>query len=74
MLGFSFQSRGEPMTEAENIVSEHLRHIRGVVDATREDIREIKGRLGYSKANTRTCRTASIGSTRASSESSNGWN
>lgn len=34
------------MTEVENIVLEHLRHIRGVVDATREDIREIKGRLG----------------------------
>lgn len=34
------------MTEVENIVLEHLRHIRGVVDSTREDIREIKGRLG----------------------------
>lgn len=34
------------MTEVENIVLEHLRHIRGAVDSTREDIREIKGRLG----------------------------
>lgn len=34
------------MTEVESIVLEHLRHIRGAVDSTREDIREIKGRLG----------------------------
>ena len=34
------------MTEAENIVLEHLCHIRGAVDSIREDIREIKGRLG----------------------------
>ncbi len=34
------------MTEVESIVLEHLRHIRGAVDSAREDIREIKGRLG----------------------------
>lgn len=34
------------MTEIENIVLEHSRHIRGAVDSVREDIREIKGRLG----------------------------
>jgi predicted nuclease with TOPRIM domain len=34
------------MTETENLVLEHLRHIRAAVDSTREDIREIKGRLG----------------------------
>ncbi len=33
-------------TEAENPVLEHLRHIRGAVDALREDNREIKTRLG----------------------------
>ena len=30
------------MTEAENLVLEHLRHIRGAVDA----MREVKSRLG----------------------------
>ena len=34
------------MTETENLVLEHLRHIRGAVDAVREDMREVKGRLG----------------------------
>ena len=34
------------MTETENLVLEHLRHIRSAVDSVREDIREIKGRLG----------------------------
>jgi predicted nuclease with TOPRIM domain len=34
------------MTEVENLVLDHLRHIRGAVDSVREDIREIKGRLG----------------------------
>jgi DNA-binding FrmR family transcriptional regulator len=32
--------------ETENLVLEHLRHIRGAVDALREDNREIKTRLG----------------------------
>jgi len=27
-------------------VLEHLRHIRGVVDGLRDDMREVKGRLG----------------------------
>jgi chromosome segregation ATPase len=30
----------------DNIVLEHLRHIRTAVDETRHDIREIKARLG----------------------------
>jgi predicted nucleic acid-binding Zn-ribbon protein len=34
------------MVEPDNIVLEHLRHIRGVVDGTRDDIREIKQRVG----------------------------
>jgi hypothetical protein len=34
------------MTEVENIVLEHLRHIRRAVDETREDVREIKLRVG----------------------------
>ncbi len=34
------------MTEIENLVLEHLPHIRGAVDSVREDMREVKGRLG----------------------------
>jgi predicted nucleic acid-binding Zn-ribbon protein len=34
------------MVEPDNIVLEHLRHIRGAVDGTRDDIREIKQRIG----------------------------
>jgi predicted nuclease with TOPRIM domain len=34
------------MTEAENIVLDHLRHIPGAVDGLRDDMREVKGRLG----------------------------
>ena len=34
------------MTETGNIVLEHLRHIRGAVDAMREDAREVKHRVG----------------------------
>ncbi|MEI9804236.1 MAG: hypothetical protein WDN48_06815 [Pseudolabrys sp.] len=34
------------MTEAESIVLEHLRHIRGAVDGLRDDMREVKGQLG----------------------------
>jgi hypothetical protein len=33
-------------TDVENIVLEHLRHIRGAVDGLREDMQEVKGRLG----------------------------
>ncbi|MCU0889282.1 MAG: hypothetical protein MUC64_14960 [Rubritepida sp.] len=29
----------------DNLVLEHLRHIRAVVDATREDVRELKHRV-----------------------------
>jgi predicted nuclease with TOPRIM domain len=34
------------MTEAESLVLEHLRHIRSAVDGLRDDVRDIKGRLG----------------------------
>ena len=34
------------MTETESIVLEHLRHISGAVDGLRDDMREVKGRLG----------------------------
>ena len=34
------------MVEPDNIVLEHLRHIRGVVDGTRDDSRELKNRVG----------------------------
>lgn len=34
------------MAETDNIVLEHLRHIRGAVDGLREDMREVKSRLG----------------------------
>ena len=34
------------MTEAENLVLEHLRHIRGAVDGLRDDMREVKHRVG----------------------------
>lgn len=34
------------MTEVENIILEHLQHIRAAVDALREDTREVKSRLG----------------------------
>ncbi len=36
----------DAMTETESIVIEHLRHMRGALDGVRDDIREIKGRLG----------------------------
>jgi predicted nucleic acid-binding Zn-ribbon protein len=34
------------MTEAESLVLEHLRYIRLVIDETREDVREVKNRIG----------------------------
>ena len=34
------------MTEVESVVLEHLRHIRGAVDGLREDMQDVKGRLG----------------------------
>lgn len=38
------------MTEAESLVLEHLRHIREAVDGLRDDMREVKGRLGILKS------------------------
>ena len=34
------------MTEVENLILDHLRHLRSAVDALREDMREVKTRLG----------------------------
>ena len=34
------------MAEPDRIVLEHLRHIRTAVDALRDDMREMKGRMG----------------------------
>ena len=34
------------MAETDNIVLEHLRHIRTTVDALRDDMREMKSRMG----------------------------
>ena len=34
------------MTEIENLVIEHLRHIRTAVDGLRDDMRDVKSRLG----------------------------
>lgn len=34
------------MIKREALVLEHLRHIRSAVDGLREDMREVKGRLG----------------------------
>jgi predicted nuclease with TOPRIM domain len=34
------------MAETDTVVLEPLRHIRGAVDALRDDMREVKGRLG----------------------------
>lgn len=34
------------MVEADNVGLEHLRHIRGAVDGLRDDMREVKSRLG----------------------------
>ncbi len=34
------------MAETDNIVLEHLRHIRGTVDVLRDDMREVKQRIG----------------------------
>jgi archaellum component FlaC len=34
------------MAEMDNIVFEHLRHIRGALDDVRDDSREIKQRVG----------------------------
>ena len=34
------------MADTDNIVLEHLRRIRAAVDGLRDDMREVKGRLG----------------------------
>lgn len=34
------------MTKSENIVLEHLRHIRGAGDGLRDDMQEVKDRIG----------------------------
>jgi predicted nuclease with TOPRIM domain len=34
------------MADRDNVVLEHLRHIRSAVDGLRDDMREVKGRLG----------------------------
>jgi len=34
------------MTEVENLILDNLRHLRSAVDALREDMREVKTRLG----------------------------
>jgi archaellum component FlaC len=34
------------MVEPDNIILEHLRHIRGAVDAVGDDIREMKQHIG----------------------------
>jgi predicted nuclease with TOPRIM domain len=34
------------MADTDNVVLEHLRHIRSAVDGLRDDMREVKGRLG----------------------------
>lgn len=36
----------ETMTEAESLVLEHLPHIRSAVDGLRDDMREVKQRVG----------------------------
>jgi predicted nucleic acid-binding Zn-ribbon protein len=34
------------MANSDNVVLEHLHHIRSAVDGLRDDMREVKGRLG----------------------------
>ena len=36
----------DAMAETDNIVLEHLRHIRTTVDGLRDDMREMKSRMG----------------------------
>jgi hypothetical protein len=40
------QIPGLPMTELETLILDHLRHMRGAIDTLREDMREVKTRLG----------------------------
>ncbi len=45
-FGPSVHDRKSRMTELESIGLEHLRHIRRAVDDVRDDVREVKVRLG----------------------------
>jgi hypothetical protein len=66
------------MAEVENLVLDHLRHIRGRLDRMENDIREIKGRLGLrpispkSMSRLPSSRSALIASTRPSPASKSG--
>jgi hypothetical protein len=67
------------MAEVENLVLDHLGHLRGQLDRVESDIGEIKSRLGRleavsrkSMSRLRSNRSASIASTRASSASKSG--
>ena len=58
------------MTETDNVL-EHLRHICGAIDDVRDDIREIKQRVGnLENQYANICRIALIGWMSASSVSS----
>ncbi len=50
------------MAEVENLVLDHLRHIRGQLDRMENDIREIKGRLGRLDADLPQIRASKNGS------------
>ena len=41
------------MAEPDNIVLEHLRHVRGAIDDVRDDIREMKQRARQSRKSVR---------------------
>jgi len=66
------------MAEAENLILEHLRHMRGQLDRMENDIGEIKSRLGRLEVSRKSMsrspsnRSASIASTRASPPSKSG--
>jgi len=48
---YAFKRNYTAGAKTKNLVLEHLRHIRGAVDALREDMREVKERLGTLEAN-----------------------
>ncbi|MGH6813464.1 MAG: hypothetical protein ACREDM_14385 [Methylocella sp.] len=66
------------MAEAENLVLEHLRHMRGQLDRAEDDIGEIKGRAASKRVSRKSMsrspsnRSASIVLTRESLASRNG--
>jgi chromosome segregation ATPase len=41
-----FRARAVGMTEVENLFLDHLHHMRSAIDGLREDMREVKARLG----------------------------